>query len=485
MITLSTIQDIKVMQAQGYSVSAIAEHLHIDRKTVRKYMQQMDFSLPVPLVTPRPSKLDPYKAVIDGWLAEDTHQWYKQRHTAQRIFDRLTEEFPDWTGSYRTVRRYVQGRRRTAPVTGTLDLVWHPAEAQVDFGQADVVEQGERVRMHFLCLTFPYSNAGYVQLFRGENAECVVQGLVDLFAHIGGVPRRLIFDNASGVGRRVGETVRMTALFQRFQTHYGFTTTFCNPYAGYEKGAVENKVGYFRRNLFVPVPVVTDLLATNQTLLVESERHWDRPHYQKGQPVVTLFATDRAALRALPPQAFAPYRYTQVRTDRQGRFSLDGPHGYSSSPESAQRALIVRVGAHSVEPLAEDGRPLTCHARVYGAARSDSQDYRTTVHRVAQNPGAWRNSALREGVPVGVREALDTAVRADLQAALRGLAQGADQWGFDHAVRALEEAVEIGRMQTEDILAVARYMALAPSQKAAGGVDLRPFDALLDGRWPQ
>ena len=157
MITLSTIQDIKVMQAQGYSVSAIAEHLHIDRKTVRKYMQQMDFSLPVPLVTPRPSKLDPYKAVIDGWLEEDTHQWYKQRHTAQRVFDRLTEEFPEWTGSYRTVRRYVQGRRRTAPVTGTLDLVWHPAEAQVDFGQADVVEQGERVRMHFLCLTFPYS----------------------------------------------------------------------------------------------------------------------------------------------------------------------------------------------------------------------------------------------------------------------------------------------------------------------------------------
>lgn len=485
MIPLFTIQDIKVLQAQGYSVSAIAEHLHLDRKTVRKYMQQTDFSMPVPVVIPRPSKLDAYKAVIDGWLEEDTHQWYKQHHTAQRVYDRLTEEFPEWSGSYRTVRRYLQSRRRKAPVTGTLDLVWHPAEAQVDFGQADVIEQGERVRMHFLCVTFPYSNAGYVQLFRGENAECVVHGLVDIFARIGGVPRRLIFDNASGVGRRVGETVRMTALFRLFQSHYGFATTFCNPYAGYEKGAVENKVGYFRRNLFVPVPVVTDLLATNRALLEESERHWARPHYQKGQPVVTLFATDRDALRALPPQAFAPYRYTQVRTDRQGRFSLDGPHSYSSAPESAQRAVIVRVGAHTVEPLAEDGHPLTCHARVYGAAHSDSQDYRTTVHRVAQNPGAWGNSTLREGVPARVRAALDTAARDDLQAALRGLAQGADEWGWDHGVRALEEAVSMGRMHTEDILTVARYMALAPAQKTAGGVDLQPYDALLEGRRPQ
>ncbi|PSR23298.1 MAG: transposase [Sulfobacillus thermosulfidooxidans] len=479
---MSTIQDIKVMQAQGYSISAIADHLHIDRKTVRKYMQQTDFSVPVPRPVGRPSKLDPYKTTIDAWLEEDHHQWYKQRHTAQRIYDRLVDEFPEWSGSYRTIRRYLQQRRRTAPSTGTLDLVWHPAEAQVDFGQADIFEQGERVRMHFLCVTFPYSNAGYIQLFRGENAECVVQGLVDIFTHIGGAPRRLIFDNASGVGHRVGETVRMTELFRRCQAHYGFETTFCNPAAGYEKGHGENKVGYFRRNLLVPVPVVTDLLATNRALLRDSERHWERPHYQKGQPVITLFGTDRAALRALPPQPFAPYRYTPVRTDRQGRFGLDGPHWYSSSPETADQALIIRVGAHTVEPLAADGHPITCHQRVYGAVRSDSIDYRTTVHRVAQNPGAWRNSALREGLSPKVREALDTAVRADLQAALRGLAQGTDQWGFDHAVRALEEAVAVGRAQTEDILAVARYMALAPSQKAAADVDLRPFDALFDGR---
>ncbi|AEJ40406.1 Integrase catalytic region [Sulfobacillus acidophilus TPY] len=296
-----------------------------------------------------------------------------------------------------------------------------------------------------------------------------------------GAPRRLVFDNASGVGRRIGDQIRLTDLFARFQAHYGVETTFCNPYAGYEKGNVENKVGYFRRNVLVPPPVITDLVVTNQALLIRSERDGERLHYKKGQPIRVLFGADREALRALPPQAFAPYRYTQVRTDQQGRFCLEGQHWYSSAPEYAHRALIVRVGAHSVEPLATDGRPMTHHPRVYGPGRSDSTDYRTTVHRVAQRPGAWRNSPLRSGLPESVRRVLDSASRADVQAALEGLAQCADRWGFDHAVRALEEAVAAGRIQTADVVALGSRLALGP-QESVNGVDLRLYDTLLEGR---
>lgn len=479
---MSTIQRIKVLQAQGCSVSAIAQELGIDRKTVRKYLEQSDFSPTVPVQQRRVSKLDPCKATIDGWLEEDARQWYKQHHTAQRVFDRLKEECPECPVSYRTVRRYIQERRQSAPTTGTLDLEWPPGEGQVDFGEADIIENGHPVRIHLLCITFPYSNAGYMQLFHGENAECVVHGLVDIFQHIGGVPRRLVFDNATGVGRRMGDIVRMTEMFQRCQSHYGFETTFCNPAAGHEKGNVENKVGYFRRNLLVPVPEIPDLIAMNRDLLRRSEHHWDRPHYQKGHPVRELFATDRKSLRTLPPQAFAPYRYTQVRADRQGRFCLEGRHWYSSAPEYSQQSLIVRIGAHSVEPMAPDGQLLTRHDRVYGATRSDSDDYRTTVHRVSQRPGAWRNSPLRSGLPETVRVALDAAVRADLQEALKGLAKSTERWGFDHAVRALTEAVSIGRMQSNDVVALARRMALAPEDMTTSGVDLHQFDSLTDGR---
>lgn len=71
-------------------------------------------------------------------------------------------------------------------------------------------------------LTFPFSNVGLAQLFPGENAKCVCQTLVNIFEFIGGIPLKIVFDNAAGVGRRVGELVRTTELFAACAAHYGF-----------------------------------------------------------------------------------------------------------------------------------------------------------------------------------------------------------------------------------------------------------------------
>ena len=90
--------------------------------------------------------------------------------------------------------------------------------------------------------SFPYSNNGYSQVFDGETVECICQGLQDIFEFIGGVPPLLIFDNATGVGRRIGDAIHESELFSRFRAHYHFRVRFCNPYSGWEKGNVERKV---------------------------------------------------------------------------------------------------------------------------------------------------------------------------------------------------------------------------------------------------
>jgi transposase len=106
-------------------------------------------------------------------------------------------------------------------------------------------------------------------LFKGENQECLFEGLISIFEHIGGVPPRIWFDNTKTIVSKVlkdgGRT--LTDDFLRFSEHYRFEAVFCNVEAGHEKGNVEGKVGYHRRNWLVPVPRFERLTEFNQELL--------------------------------------------------------------------------------------------------------------------------------------------------------------------------------------------------------------------------
>lgn len=71
MIGMSTILAIKQRAARGDSVAQIAREEGISEPTVRKYRDMDDFSPQVKPRKRRGSKLDPFKATIDRWLAED------------------------------------------------------------------------------------------------------------------------------------------------------------------------------------------------------------------------------------------------------------------------------------------------------------------------------------------------------------------------------------------------------------------------------
>jgi transposase len=98
-------------------------------------------------------------------------------------------------------------------------------------------------------MSFPFSNAGFVYPLPAQNQECFLEGMKRLFEHIGGVPRRLRFDNlpAAVVSVGKGGERELTEMFTRFKLHYRFEAEFCGPAKGNEKGHVENKVGYTRR----------------------------------------------------------------------------------------------------------------------------------------------------------------------------------------------------------------------------------------------
>ena len=128
---------------------------------------------------------------------------------------------------------------------GFAELEWAPGSAQVDFGQARAVIAGVERVVHFLVVSFPYSNMRWVVALPGETSECVCQGLLWIFERMGMAPRVVVFDNATGVGhRRPDGTAARTRLFSLFCAHYGFEPQFRDPYSGHGKGSVENAVGF-------------------------------------------------------------------------------------------------------------------------------------------------------------------------------------------------------------------------------------------------
>lgn len=84
MLKMSQVNYIRDLSNSGYRIAEISKKLKLDRKTVRKYLSQEDFSPTPPMKHPVSSKLGPYKPKILDWLAEDQHVWQKQQHTAKR-----------------------------------------------------------------------------------------------------------------------------------------------------------------------------------------------------------------------------------------------------------------------------------------------------------------------------------------------------------------------------------------------------------------
>jgi transposase len=64
-------------------------------------------------------------------------------------------------------------------------------------------ENGRRLTGKYLEVSFPYSNKGYLQLFYGENMECLLEGLDVIFRHISVVPNELWFDNTRTIVTKV------------------------------------------------------------------------------------------------------------------------------------------------------------------------------------------------------------------------------------------------------------------------------------------
>lgn len=459
MTTMDQIHRIRMLYyEQDKNLKEIAALMNLDWRTVRKYVDQDDFSLAPPAPEKeeqKTSKLNKFKPLIDSWLTADKKAPRKQRHTAKRIHDRLQEEAEGYDSSYRLLAAYVSQRKEELLLSkseGYLPLIHFPGEAQADFGTADFYENGKLYHeAKYLVLSFPCSNAGYLQLNYGENMECLLEGLTAMFQHMGGVPTEIWFDNTRTIVTEIikGGGRSVTERFQRFSEHYRFKPVFMNPDAGNEKGNVENKVGYLRRNELVPVPEFTDLAVKNQELLSACDRDMEREHYDddQGRLISELFIIDREALLPLPAAPFNTSLYTTARTDKYGKFTLDkGKHRYSASPAFSEDTVRLQLTSSEVVVMDSSLHEIVRHRRLYGD-ESESMDWIPYLKYIARKPRSLKNSGIYGMMPQTMQLYLDGCESSERGRILKVLSELTERTGFASAVETVDEAV---RLQATD-----------------------------------
>jgi len=310
----------------------LADTLGLDIKTVRHWIGR---PYQPRAKVQRPSKLDPFKGRIVGWL--DAHPL-----TAQQVFQRLCDA--GFKGGISIVKDYVRAIR--PPVREAfLTLAFAPGEAaQVDWGEYGTIAVGNtRRRLSFFVMVLAWSRQMYVEFTCSQTMEQFLAAHIHAFNALG-VPKKVMVDNlrAAVLRHPRGEPAQFNPRYLDFARHYGFEPVACAVAKGNEKGRVERGVGYVKGN-FLSGLALPDFAAINPAVRVWLESVANvRLHRETQRRPVDLWAEERAHLQPVNPRLFDVGRVLSLRANRQFRVSFEG-NRYSVPARFAGAQVILKA----------------------------------------------------------------------------------------------------------------------------------------------
>ena len=385
----------------GLSQRETAKELGHSRKTVAKALV---FRLPPGYrqSQPRPHPvLDPVKPIIDAWLEQNATARPKQRQTAQRMYERLCEEY-GFTGHYGTVQRYVKkAAHRQKEVF--MPLEFEPGEeAQVDWHEGWVFENGVERKCQFFVMRLCYSKATFVYPYERANLESFLDGHMRAFEYFGGVPWRIAYDNlkcaVTYVGK--GKDRRLTKRFRELRAWYLFETRFCNIAKGNEKGDVENACKRSERTYLSPVPQVTGMGQLASKLFDDCQNDLRRPgpEVHGGKTVGELFEEERPFLLPLQSERFAACRRRSTFVDSHALARVDNVR-YSVPAKWAYHPCTIEIFVDRV-CISCDHQEVAVHERCYSAGQFVLDPFHY-LKLLRAKPGTLDNARPFKGQPWG------------------------------------------------------------------------------------
>ena len=242
--------EIRNERKKGLSYTEIARKHHIDPRTAKKYAES-DTKPVYMLTAPKPSKLDPYKHLIDMWMEEAPY-------SAVCIHEKLMEQGCDC--KYTIVRQYVATRKADLNEKATVRFEAMPGlQGQVDWGFFEnykVLENGEYKKLYCFLMILGYSRMRYIEFVTDMSTTTLIKCHINAFRYFGGYPEEILYDNMKQVvvKRMMKQSEsELNKQFEDFAGFYGYKPILCRPYRGQTKGKVERTVRYVRENFMVGV----------------------------------------------------------------------------------------------------------------------------------------------------------------------------------------------------------------------------------------
>lgn len=466
-ITVNDYKEVRRRWMNGESQRSIARRLGISRNTVKKYCEGENVPWERKAYLRSPSVLtEDVKAFISDCLqTDDDEGTVKQKHTAKRIFDRLVSE-KGFTGGETTIRAYVRHLKFKTP-EAFVPLAFSPGDAvQIDWGEATVDLDGNKLIVNLFCARLCCSGASFVAAYRRQNSESFLDALVKMLEYFGGTPKRVIFDNAKvAVKDGFGANARATDTYAALAAHYGFEPVFCNIASGNEKGLVEGLVGFSRRNFCVPIPKVQTMAGLNAMLRSKCDAYKKHRIQGKDADVGVLYEAEKSALFPLPRYRFDPAKRAEGRVSSYSTVRFE-TNNYSVPVEHCGRQVSIKAYPEYVE-IFRNGEVIASHQRCFRRQQSIFclEHYLPLLERKGR--AIFQARPVRDNVPDYFLEWLR---RQDLKPKqLVELLRMSTELGFDTVMQSSAAMLHTLPVMTSSIL---------QDEIQVAAVDLSVYDAL-------
>ena len=391
MICMETIAKIRrLYHKEELSIRAIALKLNLNRRTVKKHIEQTEV-----LTYQKPAKHYPQ---LGAYLA-DLNQRLTETQTLPKIKQMTACRHYEWLkscgyqGSYSTVSAYVRQFKAQNPASPTIFIPQHfpiGDAYQFDWSTESVkiagVVQKAQVAHFRLC----HSRAFFVRAYPNQKMEMLIDAHNHAFGYFGGVPKRGIYDNMKTAVKSIGtgKAREFNAEFLGLMNHYMIEPVACTPASGWEKGQVERQVRTLRKQVFEPMLSFETWQDFNAFLLQQCQdriRTAAHPN-DKTTTVAVRFAQEKRILT--PCNLYQGCRVEWVRVNSLALVGFDA-HKYSVPCHYALRNVELHISASEIKVIAE-GQEVVRHPRSFAKQQTTYNPWHY-LPALQRKPGALRN----------------------------------------------------------------------------------------------